>query len=328
MIDTSALVSRIKKTQLIDIIQSPVIGENTSESEFLIFLKPEMFMAPNDELNIQRVDVVLQELAAFDVRIDGMIAVNGRFIEEKQIMANHYGLINTMSNKASALVTPEDRKTMTKLLGEDCTTTTVLGGHEALKKFPQFTPQSLDEFWFTRKSLRVRSGYYFQKYEIDNQACLLVNAFHPYQLAYFTDPSHFVLLLVCHSNTAWKTLRWQMIGDTFPEKADPGSVRGALCARYQALGFSKKVDISCNGIHFSVGPFEALRELNNFIGNALGRNIIFETAFAKRMLEKGIPQERIELSLQNPLVSVAGQEKELFASTEDTDPDEAIEIYR
>lgn len=327
MIDAVTLVKQVKNTRSVTIIQEAKIGIEPNMNEFLIFLKPEMFLASEEKDNVKRLNLVLDKLMQFNVNIDGIIAVNGHEIEEKQIMASHYGLINSLSRNASKLATIDDRTLMTKLLGEDCSTLEILGGHELIAKYPKFTPSSLDDFWFTRKSLRVRSGYYFQKYDIEGSQIILVNAFHPNQLAYFTDMSHYVLLLVCHSNTHWKTLRWQMIGDTFPEKAESSSIRGTLCEKSQDLGFNKKVDISCNGVHFSVGPFEGVKELNNFIGKVLGRDIVMETSFARYMLNQGMTQQAIRSTLENPKIQVAGVSRDLFGATEDMNPVDAIKIY-
>lgn len=325
MIDIQTLLGRIETADYKDILIDPEIGQHPNQSEFLIFLKPEIFMGEKSYQE-KRIGLINDKLEEFDVTVDGMIAVGGRFMEEKGMMASHYGLINQMSNNASTLVTTDDRKKMTELLGENCADIPVLGGHEALKRFPSFTPESLDEFWFTKQSLKVKSGFYFQKYAYEGITFLLVDAFHPYQLHYFTQSDRRTLLLVCHSMTPWKKLRWDMIGATFPEKANPTSIRGQLYAKAADLGYTS-VSIANNGVHFSVGPFEGMTELANFIGKALESDVLMQTDMAKDLIAAGVTAEQIIQITTNPLVTTAdGVAKDLWGLTEDMEPEQAVEV--
>lgn len=326
MLDARSLVERVENTRTVSIIEEPRFGIKPDTNEFLIFLKPEMFSSSDSAVNAKRVDIVLKALEQYKVEVDGIIAVNGSFIEQKEIMAAHYGLINRLSRGASDTVTSKDRETMTKLLGEDCSTIEVLGGHEAMKAFPDLTPKALDTFWFTKQSIKVQSGFYFNKYERGGRVFLLINGFHPFQLSYFTNPDHHVLLLVCHSKTDWKILRWDMIGNTYPEKAASTSIRGTICHQAEGLCFVR-VDIAYNGVHFSVGPFEGVIELNNFVGKVLGREIGMETSFAKHLLKQGVKEKDIRDSFSNPTINVDGKEKDLFGATEDMNPEEALKVY-
>ncbi len=324
MFDPAKLVAQVAKTDYKTIVQEPIFG-TPDANEFLIFLKPEIFMG-DQSYHLKRVTMVASKLVEFGVSVDGVIIVGGKFILEKGIMAKHYGFINLVSNTASQMVTAADRAKMTELLGEDCSTIAIYGGHEALKQFPDMTPTTLDDFWFTKKSLKVKSGFYFQKYTYSGQDFLLVDGFHPHQLEYFTLPDRRVVLLVCHSKTEWKKLRWDMIGSTFPEKANAGSIRGELYARAAEFGYDK-VDIANNGVHFSVGPFEGIAELDNFVAKALGKDIFAQLSFVKYMLKEGMTMEQIKKSISNPIIMVEGKAKDLYGLTEDLDPAAAAEVY-
>ena len=107
-----------------------------------------------------------------------------------------------------------------------------------------------------------------QTYAAEGENFILVNGFHPAQLAHFTEPSHRIALMLLHADTPWATLRDEMIGDTFPERAVAGSIRGQLHARPQNYGFDE-VTIANNGVHLSAGPFEAMFEIANFFGSLL-----------------------------------------------------------
>jgi hypothetical protein len=190
MIDIQTLLDRVAKTDYKDVIEDPEIGLHPNQSEFLVFLKPEIFMGER-LFQEKRVQMINDLLETHGVTIDGMLIVGGKFIEEKGIMAAHYGFINQISNHASEIVTDGERAKMTELLGEDCSQTLILGGHEALKKFTTLNPESLDTLWFTKKSLKVKGGFYFQKYTYEGVTFLLVDGFHsghtskPLNAAYF-----------------------------------------------------------------------------------------------------------------------------------------------
>jgi hypothetical protein len=326
MFDIKTLLAQVAATEYKSIIMDPEIGLHPNQNEFLIFLKPEIFM-DSPEFQEKRIEFINGKLEEFGVTVEGAMIVGGKYIEEKGLMASHYGFINQVSNTASSLVTAEDRKKMTELLGEDCTNTMVLGGHEALRKFQDMTPKALDDFWFTKKSFKIKSGMYFQKYTYAGVDFLLVDGFHPQQLAYFTEPSRRVLLLVCHSMTDWKKLRWDMIGATFPESANEGSIRRSLHDRAGEFGYAK-VDIANNGIHFSVGAFEAINELANFVGKTVEKDLLMECDFAKILTSNGLDRTAIEAALKNPVITTKeGVTKDLFGLTEDLNPTAAAELY-
>jgi hypothetical protein len=195
MIDIQTLLDRVAKTDYKDVIEDPEIGLHPNQSEFLVFLKPEIFMGER-LFQEKRVQMINDLLETHGVTIDGMLIVGGKFIEEKGIMAAHYGFINQISNHASEIVTDGERAKMTELLGEDCSQTLILGGHEALKKFTTLNPESLDTLWFTKKSLKVKGGFYFQKYTYEGVTFLLVDGFHPQQLDYFTRPDRGLMMML------------------------------------------------------------------------------------------------------------------------------------
>lgn len=319
------IVSTVENTNSITVLQETKIGtENINE--FLIFFKPEIFLG-DKENQIKRVGIMLEMIKKYDVDIDGMIAVAGPYIEEKGIMASHYGFINQLSNNASKLITEDDKKKMSELLGESIDTLPILGGHEVLKEFPDFNPITLDNFWFTKKSIKVKGGMYFQKFNHNERDFILVDGFHPAQLAYFTNIHHKVLLLIGHSKTDWKILRGDLIGSTFPEKADPSSIRGILYTKSNELGLGK-VDIAANGIHLSAGPFEGMSEIANFVGKSLNKDLLMETTTAKALVKVGLNKDQIYTISQNPTITtVDGKMKDIYGLTEDMNFTEAITFY-
>jgi hypothetical protein len=111
-----------------------------------------------------------------------------------------------------------------------------------------------------------------------------------------------------------------MVGDTFPEKAKPGSIRGKLYAQPGAYGQSE-VGINTNGVHLSAGPFEAAYEVVNFFGPLIDLDPEITPPLAiEKAIKSGISKQKALSLLDNPKVN----ESDLFSETENLNTDEAM----
>ncbi|MEO1257065.1 MAG: hypothetical protein AAFY41_19610, partial [Bacteroidota bacterium] len=190
---------------------------------------------------------------------------------------------------------------------------------------PKFNASSLDDLWFTKKSIKIRSGFYVQSYEVDGSEFILVNGFHPAQIQHFTGNEQKTLVMVVNSDADWDYLRNEMIGDTFPEKATSNSIRGKLYSEPNLYGFDE-VTIANNGVHLSAGPFEALFEIQNFFTNLLGVNLDDnEPLVIKKLKAKGISYETAIQTVQNP--SLPSHGSDLFSETEHMNTEEALTLW-
>ena len=243
-------------------------------------------------------------------------------------MGRHYGYINLISRKASEQVNDEDRATMQDLLGLDSLDGyNIYGGHEFLKSHADFTPQSLEDLWATKKSLKLRSGFYLLSYQVGDEKFILINGFHPAQLAHFTEADRRIVLVLLHSDTDWGTLRNDMVGATFPEKADPGSIRGSFYANAAQYGF-ESVSIANNCVHLSAGPYEGAVEIMNFLGNLFDLNPSEQPPLMFQKLQaKGQSLGDAKKVLDNPDVVVDGKTDDLFTATEDVNSDPAVKLW-
>lgn len=87
---------------------------------------------------------------------------------ELEIMDRHYGFINKVSKNISKIATAEEKEKMYDVLEiSNPEEYEILGGHEFLAANPDFDEESLDALWQTKKSARVRSGFYAQKFDIN-----------------------------------------------------------------------------------------------------------------------------------------------------------------
>lgn len=310
------------------VIQPAAIGQGSWRNELLLFAKPEIFLVGQADKVEKSLDLILRKLDEFGAQIDGVALVGGRALDEKEIMSRHYGLINRLSRSASQMLDQGERAKVADALGISLGGYDILGGHEYLAQYPGETGADLDRLWFEGKSTKIRSGFYVRATPKDDRKIVLVNAFHPEQLAHFTSPSHRIALFLIHSNTDWATLRDKMVGATFPEKADPNSIRGTLYASPHEFGFDS-VTIANNGVHLSAGPFEGMFEIANFFGRILGLNIERQPPLLlRRMAEQGIAMQDALTALDNPIVLHDPKPTDLFTATEDMDTEQAIEFWK
>ena len=324
-----ALFGAIESDEDIAVIEPPAIGQTQHQNELLMFIKPEILAVPDRDSLGNSLDLIWAKLAEFDASVQGIVVVGGQALERKESMDRHYGAINVLSKSASASLSAADRQSVYDALAVSPAEYPIFGGHEFLASYASYTPASLDALWFTRKAEKIRSGFYVQAYGADGAKFVLVNGFHPAQLAHFTEPSHRIALMLVHSDTEWASLRDRMIGDTFPERADAGSIRGILHARPAHYGF-EDVTIANNGVHLSAGPFEAMFEIANFFGSLLDVDVSSTRPhIVNAMRSAGICEQDAFTAMKNPYVDDStGETTDLFSATEHIDTNAAVALYR
>jgi hypothetical protein len=310
-------------------IQPVRIGRTGWRNELLLFIKPELFLVEKTEQVERNVDLVLTKLKEFDAHVSGISIVGGSVLDRLEIMNRHYGFINRLSRLASQMLGDDDRTKIAQALGRPSIDEhVILGGHEYLAQYPDEDCFDLDRLWFTKKSIKLRSGFYTHSYEKEGRNLILVNGFHPAQLAHYINPAHRIVLILIHSDTDWEVLRNQMVGATFPEKAVPESIRGTLYAQPGRFGL-ESVSIANNGVHLSAGPFEAMFEIVNFFGRILELDPEKQPPLIlQKMLEAGITIERALTTLDNPTVTQDPKPIDLFTATEDMDTEAAVAFWK
>ncbi len=324
-----ALLDSLQSDEDIAVIQSPAIGETERQNELLMFIKPELLAIEDRACLGNAIELIWAKLSEFDASVAGTVLVGGPALERKESMDRHYGAINVLSKTASDGLDASDQRSVYDALSVSSAHYPLFGGHEFLNAHPSFTPASLDSLWFTKKAHKIRSGFYVQAYEEAGEKFILVNGFHPAQLAHFTEPSHRIALMLLHSDTGWAELRDQMIGYTFPERAVSGSIRGELHARPAHYGFDE-VTIANNGVHLSAGPFEAMFEVGNFFGSLVGSDISStRPRIVKTMQNAGISTGDAYRAMENPDINGGdGAITDLFDATEHMDTEAAVALYR
>jgi hypothetical protein len=299
------------------------------KNELIFFFKPWCFTSKNFDDNASIVKLAFEKFREFKVEISGVLKLTGKRLEELEIMDKHYGVINKLSRCASKNLSEEEEEIIAETLGiSNLKEYHILGGHECLAKFPKFDEYSLNDFWAQKKSKRLRSGFYYNSYEYENEKIILVNGFHPSQLSNYTHPDRQLIILLVHSDTSWEELKEDLIGNTYPERAVPNSIRGELFRNREAYGINQ-ISISRNYVHLSAGPFEALFEIVNFLRDIEGLDFqIQNTNMHRLFLEQNLEPHELQNALKNPPKEIDSHLTDLFTITEEKDSLKAIEEYK
>lgn len=299
--------------------------DSIRQNELLMFIKPEVFLV-EDQLKVARaLEMVFKKLHEYEVDINGIVSYSGEYLKELQAMDAHYGYINSLSKTASDLISSElyEKIKIDLHLAKDLP---VYGGHELLNRYSNLTPASLDELWFTKQSKKIRSGMYCQTYTYADESFILINGFHPQQLAHYTNDKRHILILLLSSDTPWSLLRNNMVGATFPEKAVSESIRSLFFENASDYGL-KDVSIANNCVHLSAGPIEALFEMKNFLKKTT--QIKYDTSKSNiaRIINRddsiNITTEKL---LQNEYVTLSGNRISFYDLTEDMDTFSALKF--
>lgn len=321
---SSEIIQKIKSTQTAQVLQPIQVGQTARQNELLFFVKPELLIVKDNHKVLNSLALIQQKFSQWDVEVCGAAIIPGGVLDEHEIMNRHYGFINQLSQKASTMINDEIRAEMFNLLElTDDGTHQVLGGHEFLSLFNADLGQ-LSDLWFGKGACKLRSGFYFVETSFQDNPIILVNGFHPSQLQHFTREDHRIYLLLLHTNADWYEMKFDLVGDTFPENAKPESIRGCLFADPDHFGL-EKVSINTNGVHLSAGPFEAAFEIQNFFGSLSGSDIEVQLPLAvKRAIEAGLSPQIAQSLLDNP----TSKDQDLFTETENMNTDAAVELAK
>lgn len=297
------------------------------QNQLIFFFKPEVFMFTRKTMPIAIINLVLRTFESYAVQVRGAVILSGNTLASKKIMDNHYGYINRLSKASAKELSVEDRAEMFRRLGVD-PSVKILGGHEFLEKYKFHDAYTLERIWESKKHEKLHSGLYYQLQVVDGEKVVILNGFHPSQIAHFTRLDRRIAVLLLDSDAPWRVLRRRMLGDTFPEAALPGSIRRVLHDRAHDFGFHDVI-VSNNCVHLSAGPFEALFEINNFLAQTPAVDFtIRATRVARYMFGCDLGLNHIDYALTNPRTILNEEETSLFEATEELDTLSSVQLYR
>eukprot|EP00760_Papus_ankaliazontas_P033576 PhM_4_TR645/c0_g1_i2/m.18726 len=166
-----------------------------------------------------------------------------------------------------------------------------------------------------RKAGPVKLGPGLYVSQLDGDDVFVVNGFYPAAREKFTRPGARVVWFVVswsEADLTWEAFRGKVIGATDPTKAPADSIRGVVYHQWRALGLDAQPDMGNNTVHASAGPLEGLTERVVWTGATVSNDF-----YGHQLLSAGLPRERVEAFMLNPLIPHQGRPTPLFDVVED-----------
>lgn len=303
---------------------SSTVGKN----EFLFFIKPEVLDRPAGVKTELVLDLILDKISAFGLTIHNVKILSAEYLEKNDIIAQHYGVINSIAKDAMNNLSEGARDKFKELYGAELSEFKVLGGLEVIDQYPAFNAFSLDYVWQNLENKKLAGGTYVEAVKVDNEVLHIMNGFHPRQLKHFTETGRSIVVMTLSGDLDWSVARGELIGATDPARAVAGSIRRSFLDNKDALGLAE-VGQGTNGVHLSAGPVEALVELcryNSDFSVAGGEKSYEAFSFGKRLKEEF--GDKIVDIANNINVVVDGKTTSVFDLTEEKNSEESIAVLK
>lgn len=329
---TKDIVNYVKKAQKEEVYFEEIFSNPTAavgRNEFLFFIKPEITLK-SDSIKLEKIlDLIQDKIDSFGLTIHNVKILSAKYLDEFNIIAQHYGVINKISGNAVENMSETAKEEFERFYHKPINEFKVLGGSEFLNQYKNFTAYTLDIFWQNKENKKLSGGTYCEDIKLDNEVVHLINGFHPRQLEHFTESGRSIVVMTLSGNIDWKVARSKFIGATNPTKAETGSLRREFLDRKEELGLSE-VSQGVNGVHLSAGPVEALIELKRYNSNFSDKSKVKEYSdfsFGKK-LQETFPKDSFEKIISNADLTVNGKQVSVFDLTEEKNAEEAISLLK
>lgn len=327
---TDQIVANVRKAQQGQVFCDDIFVDSedgVGKNEFLFFIKPEITLPSAKVMLPEILHLIYNKMQAYGLSIRRARILSAAYLDQYNIVAQHYGVINALSSNALENMSLSAKEKFHAVYGCRVEDVTVLGGLEFLDQYSAYDAWSLGELWQGGEFVKLSGGTYCTKLSHDNEIIYLVNGFHPKQLKHFTDKNRSIVAMSLYGDTSWRVARNDFIGATMPASAIPGSLRREFLDRKDALGL-EVVSPSINGVHLSAGPIEALVELRRFMSDYSNQDKILswsDIPFGRGLLDRFSP-DVVDLITSNAGLIVDGATVPVFDLTEEMESDEAVEL--
>jgi hypothetical protein len=294
--------------------------------EFLFFVKPEITLISDRTNQMALFKLALDKIDSFGLHVRDIRIISASYLENYNIIAKHYGVINALSRDAQNSLGLEAIAKFRELFGIDATRVRLLGSLEFLEQYPHVSIDKLDAIWQQASAFKLSGGTYCAKINLDGQEIYLVNGFHPRQLIHFISKGRSIVTFTLTGDLDWSVARNNFIGKTNPADAMAGSLRNEILLRQREFGLTN-VSASQNGFHLSAGPLEGLIELIRYNSDYIIGDIRNEGDYAFGcQLKAQFNDNTISDFANNRTVIYEGKKASPFDLTEEKNSVDALEI--
>lgn len=284
------------------------------DDQYLVMLKPELTASLRAPDGPDLLAWVLDTLAAGGLRPHAVRVLSGTYLAEHRVVQATYPMLNAISTAGLARVSEAATARLRRRFPAYADhPERVLGGHQFLDRFAGFSPRSLDVLTQNLPGTKLGAGTYAVEARVDDERYLLLNAFHPFQLAHFTTAGAAIVLLECLSTRPLSDIRARTIGVIDPRAAHPGSVRHGLADPDSPWSGRWSVCTSLNAVHVSPSAVEAMFAVQRYFDTG----DLARTVLGGRLRAAGADLAEVRALAGDPQVSVAGLSGPLFEITED-----------
>jgi hypothetical protein len=325
------ILHQIKAAKVKSTVSANIYENNEQHDqlhEFLFFIKPEIIQVDDEDKLKAILELLLRKISQFGFIIRDIRLLGASYLEKYDIIAQHYGVINSLSREPLKVFTTEAKNKFREVYGHAPEDVKVLGSLQFLQQYPSYTPDSLQQLWQQSQTAKLSGGNYCAQVKAGGENIYLINGFHPKQLIHFTAEDRMIIPFKLTGNLDWAVARNQFIGKTNPADALPGSLRNELLVNKQKFGLNE-VSSSQNGFHLSAGPVEGLVELMRYGSDFSAAEIKKPADFSfGRQLLKDFSEETTGIICSNRIVSYKGNRVSTFDLTEEKNSREALELLK
>lgn len=295
--------------------------------QFMVFLKPETTSIVDGANVSEALDLFYRTAADNAVEIGGISLVSGQYARQHGVISYIYATLDQVSREGvSAMSEPLRAKLSGALAPSHEPSLRILGGHQFLDTYAQYTPLTLQSLVDELGTIKIGAGIYATR--LPDEAIVLLNGFYPQQLEWLTRLGHALLGFECQSDSPWREIRSNFVGSIVPASAEPSSFRRRLYEQRARLGIPR-IDVAQNGIHVSPGTIEAIFQLREFFAPAEDLKLPYaSTVFGLRLSEMGFSGDKLEALHHNPLARYRNELTPILDLTEDLDATNVLQVLR
>ena len=281
-----------------------------------------VFVKPHANTPLTR-KLVKEKLTEAGIDVLSESSIDGKEIDEKQLIDQHYYAIASKATilKAKDIPVPADK--FQEAFGESWEQVLKEGracnAMEACELFG-CSASELNDAWQSNNVVKFGGGFYCAPVSLNGKPEMYVfNAFFMNMRSQFVGEGKAIYYYVVQwdpETLSWSDFRNQLLGPTNPTDAPIGSIRRTILDQYEKLGLSSQPNKGENGVHASASPFEGLAEKLNWLGISID-----EDDFGQALLSSGMPRDRILNWSKDPqvLLNESGDRGSVFDALEDMD---------